>query len=124
MLFMARSLPNSPEPVKDRANPRREPRSSAAAETAFETALPYVVGGKGAVEPRGGFGQFGRGQLEQPSRGPDEFGRDVTAAASAAHVIEGLGDGVHVEFPDGDGGDFHFLSVGLCDGRFSHPGFR
>ena len=56
--------------------------------------LPHVVGDEGAVETGGRLGELGGRQLEKTGGGLDEPGRNVAAAAGAAHVVEGLGDGV------------------------------
>ncbi len=60
-----------------------------------------MAGCEGAVETGGGFGELGRRQLEKPGGGADELGGDVASAAGAAHVIEGLFDGGHVDFLGG-----------------------
>ncbi len=57
-----------------------------------------MAGCEGAVEAGGGFGEFDWRQLEKASGGADELGGDVASAAGAAHVVEGLFDGGHVDF--------------------------
>ena len=88
--------------------------------------LSHVAGCEGAVEPGGGFGEFDWRQLEKVGCGADELGGDVASAAGAAHVVEGLLDGGHVEFLGGKGLCFHgLLEYGLVwAGSFSHPGLR
>ena len=85
-----------------------------------------MAGYEGAVEAGGGLGEFDRRQLEKVGGGADELGGDVASAAGAAHVVEGLLDGGHVEFLGGKGLCFHgLLGYGLMRaGRFSHPGLR
>ena len=85
-----------------------------------------MAGCEGAVELGGGLGEFDRRQLEKVGSGVDEFGGDVSSAAGAAHVVEGLPDGGHVEFLGGKEWCFHgLLGCGLVRvGRFSHPGLR
>ena len=63
--------------------------------------LSHVVGYKGTVESGGGFGELGWCQLEKSGGGADELGGDVASAAGAAHVVEGLFDGGHVDFLGG-----------------------
>ena len=63
--------------------------------------LAHVAGYEGAVEAGGGFGEFDWRQLEKPSGGADELGGDVASAAGAAHVVEGLFDGDHVDLLGG-----------------------
>ena len=60
-----------------------------------------MAGHEGTVEPGGGFGEFNWRQLEKPGGGADEPGGDVASAAGAAHVVEGLFDGGHVDFLGG-----------------------
>ena len=81
---------------------------------------------EGAVETGGGLGEFDWRHFEKPSGGADEPSGDVASAAGAAHVIEGLLDGGHVEFLGGKGLCFHgLLGCGLVwAGSFSHPGLR
>ncbi len=57
-----------------------------------------MTGHEGAVESSGGFGEFDWFQLEKSGGGTDELGGDVASAAGAAHVVEGLFDGGHVDF--------------------------
>ena len=85
-----------------------------------------MAGCEGAVETGGGFGEFDWRQFEKSGGGSDELGGDVASAAGAAHVVEGLPDGDHVEFLGGKGLCFHgVLGCGLVRaGRFSHPGLR
>ena len=85
-----------------------------------------MAGCEGAVEASGGLGEFDWRQLEKPGGGTDELGGDVASAAGAAHVVEGLPDGGHVEFLGGKEWCFHgLLGCGLVRaGRFSHPGLR
>ena len=88
-----------------------------------------MAGCEGAVETRGGFGELGGRQLEIAGGGADKLGGNVASAAGAAHVVECLGDGGHVEFLDGEECCFHGL-YGCClvvvvrAGRSSHPGLR
>ena len=88
--------------------------------------LAHVAGCEGAVETGGGLGEFDRRQLEKASGGADELGGDVASAAGAAHVIEGLPDGGHVDFLGGKKLCFHgLLGCGLVwTGSFPHPGLR
>ena len=81
---------------------------------------------EGAVELGGSLGEFDGRQLEKVGSGVDELGGDVASAAGAAHVVEGLSDGGHVEFLGGKELCFHgLLGCGLVrTGRFSHPGLR
>ena len=81
---------------------------------------------EGAVETGGGLGEFDWRQLEKSGGGADELGGDVASTAGAAHVVEGLLDGGHVEFLGGKGVCFHgLLEYGLVwAGSFSHPGLR
>ena len=60
-----------------------------------------MVGCEGAVETGGGFGELGWCQLEKPGGGADEPGGNIASAAGAAHVVEGLFDGGHVDFLGG-----------------------
>ena len=85
-----------------------------------------MAGCEGAVEAGGGFGEFARRHFEKASGGTDELGGDVASTAGAAHVVEGLLDGGHVEFLGGKGLCFHgLLEYGLVwAGSFSHPGLR
>ncbi len=85
-----------------------------------------MAGCEGAVELGGGLGEFDWRQLEKASGGADELGGDVASAAGAAHVVEGLPDGGHVEFLGGKEWCFHgALRCGLVrEGSFSHPGLR
>ena len=85
-----------------------------------------MAGCEGAVEQGGGLGEFDWRQLEKPGRGADELGGDVASAAGAAHVVEGLLDGGHVDFLGGKELYFHgLLGCGLVRaGRFSHLGLR
>ena len=88
-----------------------------------------MAGRKGAVETGGGFGELGRRQPEAAGGGADELGGDVASAAGAAHVVEGLGDGGHVEFLGGEECCFHGLSeccrvAVVRAGSVSHPGLR
>ena len=86
-----------------------------------------MAGCEGTVEPGGGLGEFDRCQFEKPGRGADEFGGDVASAAGAAHVVEGLPDGGHVEFLGGKEWCFHGLLgcvLVVRVGRSSHPGLR
>ena len=57
-----------------------------------------MAGCEGAVEPGGGFGELSWCQFEKSGGGADEFGGDVASAAGAAHVVECLFDGGHVDF--------------------------
>ena len=68
-----------------------------------------MAGYEGTVEPGGGLGELDWRQLEKAGRGADELGGDVTSAAGAAHVVEGLPDGGHVEFLGGKEWCFHGL---------------
>ena len=89
--------------------------------------LAHVAGREGTVEPGGGLGEFDGRHFEKPGRGADELGGDVASAAGAAHVVEGLFDGGHVEFLGGKEWCFHgLLGCGLVIrvGRSSHPGLR
>ena len=81
---------------------------------------------EGAVETGGGLGEFDWRQLEKSGGGADELGGDVASTTGAAHVVEGLLDGGHVEFLGGKELRFHgLLGCGLeRTGRFSHPGLR
>ena len=85
-----------------------------------------MAGYEGAVEAGGGFGEFDWRQLEKASGGADELGGDVASSAGAAHVVEGLPDGGHVEFLGGKELCFHGLLGGglVRTGSFSHPGLR
>ena len=85
-----------------------------------------MAGCEGAVETGGGLGEFNWRHFEKPGCGADELGGDVASAAGAAHVVEGLPDGGHVEFLGGKELCFHgLLGCGLVRaGRFSHPGLR
>ena len=91
--------------------------------------LSHMARSEGAVETRGGFGELGWRQSEAVGGGADELGGNVASAAGAAHVVECLGDGGHVELLDGEECCFHGLS-GFCwvvvvrAGRSSHPGLR
>ena len=60
-----------------------------------------MAGCEGAVETGGGFGEFDGRHFEKPSGGADELGGDVASAAGAAHVVEGLFDGDHVDLLGG-----------------------
>ena len=85
-----------------------------------------MAGCEGAVETGGGFGEFDWFQLEKSGGGADEPGGDVASTAGAAHVVEGLFDGGHVDFLGGKELCFHgVLGSGLVwAGSFSHPGLR
>ena len=91
-----------------------------------DTGLAHVAGCEGAVETGGGFGEFDRRQFEKSGGGTDEPGRNVASAAGAAHVVEGLPDGGHVNFLGDKELCFHgLLGCGLVRaGRSSHPGLR
>ena len=60
-----------------------------------------MAGCEGAVEPGGRFGELGWCQLEKPGCGTDEPCGDVASATGAAHVVEGLFDGDHVDLLGG-----------------------
>ena len=60
-----------------------------------------MAGCEGAVEPGGSFGELGRRQFEKSGGGAEELGGDVASAAGAAHVVEGLFDGDHVDLLGG-----------------------
>ena len=60
-----------------------------------------MAGCEGAVESGGGLGELGWCQFEKSGGGADEPGGDVASAAGAAHVVEGLFDGGHVDFLGG-----------------------
>ena len=55
-----------------------------------------MTGHEGAVKPGGGLGEFNWRHFEKPGCGADKLGGDVSSAAGAAHVVEGLPDGGHV----------------------------
>lgn len=59
--------------------------------------LPHVVVRERTVEASGGFGEFVWRQPEFAGGRGDHLRRDVAAAALAAHVVERIADGVHVE---------------------------
>ena len=60
--------------------------------------LSHVAGCEGAVEPGGGFGELSWCQFEKSGGGADEPGGNIASATGAAHVVEGLFDGGHVDF--------------------------
>ena len=78
-----------------------------------------MAGCEGAVETGGGLGEFDWRQLEKASGGADELGGDVASAAGAAHVVEGLLDGGHVEFLGGKGLCVQFSGMPLAQRRAS-----
>ena len=77
--------------------------------------LPHVVGDEGAVETGGRLGELGGRQLEKTGGGLDEPGRNVAAAAGAAHVVEGLADCVHVKAFDSEIPIAFFHGIGMSD---------
>lgn len=85
-----------------------------------------MAGCEGVVELGGGLGEFDRRQLEKPGGGTDESGGNVASATGAAHVVDGLPDGGHVDIFNGKEWCFHgLLGCGLVrTGSFSHPGLR
>ena len=69
---------------------------------------------EGTVEASGRLGEFVRGQAEFAGGCGDHLRRDVAAAALAAHVVERVADGVHVEGFRGEvllGFFLHFMCV-------------
>ena len=59
--------------------------------------LSHMVVREGAIEASGRFGKLVCRQTEFTGGCGDHLRRDVAAAALAAHVVERVADGIHVE---------------------------